>query len=49
MKLDVRGVRLNVICPYAPQVGCEEEESLWIELDQWFSTFLGCGPAKFPN
>ena len=35
MKLDVRGVRLNVICAYAPQVGCEEEEkeSFWNELD----------------
>ena len=35
MKLDVGGVRINVICAYPPQKGCEKEEkeTFWNELD----------------
>ncbi|KAI5101440.1 hypothetical protein C0J45_8643 [Silurus meridionalis] len=36
VKLGVEGVRINVICAYAPQVGCEmgEKERFWSELDE---------------
>ena len=40
IKLDVRGVRINVIrvCAYAPQVGCKEEEKVrFLQYDRNFA------------
>ncbi|KAK3539909.1 hypothetical protein QTP70_019554 [Hemibagrus guttatus] len=36
LKLEIEGVRLNVVSGYAPQVGCEleEKERFWSELDE---------------
>ncbi|MCJ8745631.1 hypothetical protein PDJAM_G00132390 [Pangasius djambal] len=36
LKLEIEGVMLNVVCGYAPQVGCEleEKERFWSELDE---------------
>ncbi|KAK3511567.1 hypothetical protein QTP70_010707 [Hemibagrus guttatus] len=34
LKLEIEGVMLNVVSGYAPQVGCEEKERFWSELDE---------------
>ena len=35
-KMELDGVMLNVICAYAPQVGCirEEKKAFWLDLDE---------------
>ena len=36
VKIEIEGKMLNVVCGYAPQVGCEleEKEMSWNELDR---------------
>ncbi|KAK4320273.1 hypothetical protein Pmani_008849 [Petrolisthes manimaculis] len=42
MKLGVESLVLNVVCAYAPQVGCTEEEKkfFWRHLDEILQTVL---------
>ena len=45
VKMEIKGVMVNVISAYAPQVGCEleEKEDFWNDLDEMESVYQGEG------
>ncbi|XP_063600304.1 uncharacterized protein LOC134776484 [Penaeus indicus] len=43
MKLEVNGILINIVCAYAPQVGCDEEkEAFWADMDETVEKIPRC-------